>query len=303
MTASSSPTAPGGCCSPMPPTGCSPMPSGWRRCARSSASSSATPTCRRRSTACARRRRKAGGCRRRCGSPGRAASRRGGCGCGCGRSATRTRPATAVWTVADVTRDRERQENVFQELQHAIDYLDHAPAGFFSVDGHGDIVYLNATLAGWLDYDLAQVGSGGLRLSDILPGDSAALLDHAVRPSRRGQDRGARPRPAPPRRPYPAGAPPSQGRVRVRRHARRVAHPRPQPRRRRRQRSAAHRGSALHALLPQHADGDRHGRPQRPHRPHQRAVRPSRPERAQGRAGGGAGPLHPRRRRRRATAP
>jgi two-component system cell cycle sensor histidine kinase/response regulator CckA len=82
----------------------------------------------------------------------------------------------AVWTVADVTRDRERQENVFQELQHAIDYLDHAPAGFFSVDGHGDIVYLNATLAGWLDYDLAQVGSGGLRLSDILPGDSAALL-------------------------------------------------------------------------------------------------------------------------------
>ena len=42
-----------------------------------------------------------------------------------------------VWTVADVTRDRERQENVFQELQHAIDYLDHAPAGFFSVDPDG----------------------------------------------------------------------------------------------------------------------------------------------------------------------
>src|SRR6266853_2249667 len=82
----------------------------------------------------------------------------------------------SVWTVADVTRDRERQENVFQELQHAIDYLDHAPAGFFSVDGNGDIGYINATLAGWLDHDLAQVGSGGLRLADILPGDSAALL-------------------------------------------------------------------------------------------------------------------------------
>jgi two-component system cell cycle sensor histidine kinase/response regulator CckA len=82
----------------------------------------------------------------------------------------------AVWTVADVTRDRERQENVFQELQHAIDYLDHAPAGFFSVDANGDIGYINATLATWLDYDLAQVGSGGLRLSDILSGDSAALF-------------------------------------------------------------------------------------------------------------------------------
>jgi two-component system cell cycle sensor histidine kinase/response regulator CckA len=81
-----------------------------------------------------------------------------------------------VWNIADVTRDRERQENVFQELQHAIDYLDHAPAGFFSVDGKGDIVYLNATLAAWLDHDLAQVGSGGLKLADIVSGEGAALL-------------------------------------------------------------------------------------------------------------------------------
>ena len=86
-----------------------------------------------------------------------------------------TRKAS-VWTVADVTRDRERQENVFQELQHAIDYLDHAPAGFFSMDANGEISYVNATLAGWLGYDLAQVGSGGLRLNDLLPGDGAALL-------------------------------------------------------------------------------------------------------------------------------
>jgi two-component system cell cycle sensor histidine kinase/response regulator CckA len=83
--------------------------------------------------------------------------------------------ATA-WTVGDVTRDRDRQENVFQELQHAIDYLDHAPAGFFSVDADGNLTYLNATLAGWLDYDLAQVGSGGLKLADIVVGDGAALL-------------------------------------------------------------------------------------------------------------------------------
>src|SRR5207237_1955863 len=83
---------------------------------------------------------------------------------------------STVWTVADVTRDRERQENVFQELQHAIDYLDHAPAGFFSVDQQGNVSYLNATLTGWLDYDLAQVGSGGLKLADIVAGDGAALL-------------------------------------------------------------------------------------------------------------------------------
>jgi two-component system, cell cycle sensor histidine kinase and response regulator CckA len=40
----------------------------------------------------------------------------------------------AVWSIADITRDRERQEDVFQELRHAIEYLDHAPCGFFSVN-------------------------------------------------------------------------------------------------------------------------------------------------------------------------
>ena len=81
-----------------------------------------------------------------------------------------------VWSLSDVTRERERQENAFQELQQAIDYLDHAPAGFFSVDGKCDVVYLNATLAGWLDQDLGQIGSGGLKLADLVAGDGAALL-------------------------------------------------------------------------------------------------------------------------------
>jgi two-component system cell cycle sensor histidine kinase/response regulator CckA len=81
-----------------------------------------------------------------------------------------------VWSIADVTRERERQENVFQELQHAIDYLDHAPAGFFSVDAAGTIVYLNATLAAWLDHDLAQVGAGALKIDDIVAGEGAKLL-------------------------------------------------------------------------------------------------------------------------------
>ena len=81
-----------------------------------------------------------------------------------------------LWTVTDTTRERQRHENVFQELQHAIDFLDHAPAGFLSAEPDGRITYLNTTLAGWLDYDLAQVGSGGLSLSDIIAGDGSALI-------------------------------------------------------------------------------------------------------------------------------
>ncbi|MBV1708179.1 MAG: response regulator [Hyphomicrobiales bacterium] len=81
-----------------------------------------------------------------------------------------------LWSLADVTTERVRHERVFLELQNAIDFLDHAPAGFFSARADGSIDYLNKTLANWLDYDLAQVGTGGLRLSDIIAGDGAILL-------------------------------------------------------------------------------------------------------------------------------
>src|SRR3984893_10284269 len=53
----------------------------------------------------------------------------------------------SVWSMADITRDRERQEDVFKELQHAIEYLDHAPCGFFSVNSAGDLVYVKPELA------------------------------------------------------------------------------------------------------------------------------------------------------------
>ncbi|MDO9425315.1 MAG: response regulator [Methylobacterium sp.] len=86
------------------------------------------------------------------------------------RPIDRPRRSAALWSVSDITHERERQENVFQELQHAIDYLDHAPAGFLSIDPAGSVVYMNATLAAWLGYDLATVGSGGLRLPEIAPG-------------------------------------------------------------------------------------------------------------------------------------
>jgi len=86
----------------------------------------------------------------------------------------------AVWSVADITRDRERQEDVFKELQHAIEYLDHAPCGFFSVNAAGELAYVNATLANWLDHDLAEIGSGGLKLTDIVSGDGASLLTSIV---------------------------------------------------------------------------------------------------------------------------
>jgi two-component system cell cycle sensor histidine kinase/response regulator CckA len=82
----------------------------------------------------------------------------------------------AVWQLSDITRDRAEQENSFQELQRVINFLDHAPAGFLSSDAQGRIVYLNATLADWLGYDLAQFDAGDLGLSDIVRGDGTELI-------------------------------------------------------------------------------------------------------------------------------
>ncbi|HUV32942.1 MAG TPA: response regulator, partial [Devosiaceae bacterium] len=82
----------------------------------------------------------------------------------------------ALWSVDDISRDRDAQENIFLELQRAIDYLDHAPAGFFSADNQGRVQYLNSTLADWLGYDLAEFNAGSIKLSDIVRGDGAGLL-------------------------------------------------------------------------------------------------------------------------------
>ncbi|SEQ08331.1 two-component system, cell cycle sensor histidine kinase and response regulator CckA [Faunimonas pinastri] len=80
------------------------------------------------------------------------------------------------WFVADITREREHQENIFQELQNAIDYLDHAPAGFFSLEPDGRVRYLNATLAEWIGIDLAEFEPGETHIRDLVSGESLSVL-------------------------------------------------------------------------------------------------------------------------------
>jgi two-component system, cell cycle sensor histidine kinase and response regulator CckA len=87
--------------------------------------------------------------------------------------------ALVVWQVDEITQDRAREETSFAKVQAAIDYLDNAPAGFFTADGGGGIEYLNATLAQWLGLDLAEVPN--LRLSQIMSHDNAVLIAGAGR--------------------------------------------------------------------------------------------------------------------------
>ena len=98
----------------------------------------------------------------------------------------RVTPAVALnarigWLIADITREREHQENIFQELQNAIDYLDHAPAGFFSLEPDGRIRYLNATLAEWIGIDLAEFEPGATDIRDVVTVEGLSVIQ-AARP-------------------------------------------------------------------------------------------------------------------------
>jgi two-component system cell cycle sensor histidine kinase/response regulator CckA len=81
-----------------------------------------------------------------------------------------------LWRLADISQDRLKQESAFSRLQYIIGYLDHAPAGFFSSESDGRIVYINATLAGWLGLALEETADSGLTLDDIASPDGRQLI-------------------------------------------------------------------------------------------------------------------------------
>ena len=240
---------------------------------RSSGSSPTIPTPPRRSTGwpsppsrdAARARRSA--CR-----AASAARRTARAGIACASAPSAAATARIGWLIADITREREHQENIFQELQNAIDYLDHAPAGFFSLEPDGRIRYLNATLAEWIGIDLAEFEPGAAAHPRHRHGRGP--VRHPGGQSRAAREAGdARPRPRAHRRHAAAGAAPPSRAGRARRHGRRLAHARPRHAAGRRPRGRPHRRDALRPLLQQHADGDRLGRPAGPDRAHQRPLR------------------------------
>lgn len=84
----------------------------------------------------------------------------------------------ALWRYRDISETRAEQESAFSHLQYIINYLDHAPAGFFSTRADGEIAYINATLASWLDLDLEDTTDGSIQLTDFVAnGDAKMLLD------------------------------------------------------------------------------------------------------------------------------
>jgi two-component system cell cycle sensor histidine kinase/response regulator CckA len=92
------------------------------------------------------------------------------------------RNALDIWEITDITSERDDQERFFRELQNAIDYLDHAPVGFFSAGKKGEVFYINATLAEWLGVDLTKFTPRSMTMSDLVAGEGMALIQ-SVQPA------------------------------------------------------------------------------------------------------------------------
>jgi two-component system cell cycle sensor histidine kinase/response regulator CckA len=86
------------------------------------------------------------------------------------------RGALTVWQLKDMTAAAREGEHAFEKLQMVVDYLDAAPAGFLSADQQGRIVYMNATLAQWLDLELSDAAAGNFELSDFMSGKAASRI-------------------------------------------------------------------------------------------------------------------------------
>ena len=91
-------------------------------------------------------------------------------------------PTHMQWRFEDITVRREIELILREEQIKLVDFMDHAPVGFYSVDQDGAFLFANATLADWLGVDARELVRGNFRLHDFLlppPGEAPpyALID------------------------------------------------------------------------------------------------------------------------------
>ena len=78
------------------------------------------------------------------------------------------RPGYSLWSFEDVTARHEMEQVIRDEQMKLADFLDHAPIGFYSVDGEGRFLFVNQALADWLGASPGELVEGGARLRDFL---------------------------------------------------------------------------------------------------------------------------------------
>ena len=78
------------------------------------------------------------------------------------------RPGTVLWMVDDITMRRQLEHVMREEQERFVDLLEHAPIGFYSVDGEGRFLFANQTLCDWLGLSHEDLESGAVQLHDVI---------------------------------------------------------------------------------------------------------------------------------------
>jgi two-component system cell cycle sensor histidine kinase/response regulator CckA len=78
-----------------------------------------------------------------------------------------------LWRARDVTARREMDEARRLEEETFADFLDNLPAGFFSADAEGNILYANNKFVEWLGISAEELRARSLRFADFVVAGSA----------------------------------------------------------------------------------------------------------------------------------
>ncbi len=78
-----------------------------------------------------------------------------------------------LWRARDVTAQHEMDEARRLEEKTLADFLDNLPAGFFSADPDGNILYANNKFVEWLGVSFEELRTRGLRFADFVVAGSA----------------------------------------------------------------------------------------------------------------------------------
>ena len=72
------------------------------------------------------------------------------------------------WSFEDITQRNAIDQEIRDERATLADFLDHTPIGFYSVDGEGRFLLVNAAFAEWLGATPAELVEQGAKLSEFL---------------------------------------------------------------------------------------------------------------------------------------
>ncbi|MDB5478099.1 MAG: hybrid sensor histidine kinase/response regulator [Alphaproteobacteria bacterium] len=87
------------------------------------------------------------------------------------------------WQLEDISGSYEDSQRLGRERVRLIEFLDHAPVGFFSVDEQGTFIFTNDTFVSWLGAEDKDLGNGSFHLHDVLIDVPANIEPYDILPT------------------------------------------------------------------------------------------------------------------------